>query len=69
MIRALPPRACGSHVTREDGSSFERHSLYLGNAVGSPIELQIWVGPNFKVEICAIRLDTRDEVPLCEGPV
>jgi hypothetical protein len=71
--REFTPRVSGVVVTREDGTQFETYHLYggveLSNSDGSRVDLQIFVGPDNKVEVHAYKPHRGPEIPLCDGPV
>jgi hypothetical protein len=56
-------------VTREDGSQFETYRLYGGGEIDSRVDLQIFIGPDNKVEVHVYKPCQGAEIPLCDGPV
>lgn len=68
-VKQFQPRTSGIKVTRQDGSSFETYQVFAGHEVGCPVDLQIFVGPDYKVEVHAYKPHQGAEIPLCDGPV
>ena len=71
-VVAFQPIASGVKVHRPDGSALEVYHLYVGHQIGCPkahAEIQIYVGPDNKIEVHAYKPHRGAEIPLCDGPV